>query len=166
MLAKVIAWGPDRAAALRRLDVALARTAILGVYTNTAFLRRLLQHPQVVAGNSTPVWSELTPGRRRHPEEVTVAAALIQLLTTEPAGPVVDLVGGAQRLAAGGTGVERGGSPVAVGRSGVSAAALRDAEVVVEFPDGTDPQPRRASAVPIWDELTVTTSTSSYRRSG
>ncbi|MEV7778799.1 biotin carboxylase N-terminal domain-containing protein [Kitasatospora sp. NPDC088351] len=49
MLAKVIAYGPDRATALRRLRAALADTRILGVTTNTGFLRRLLAHPEVVA---------------------------------------------------------------------------------------------------------------------
>ncbi|MEV1020649.1 biotin carboxylase N-terminal domain-containing protein [Streptomyces sp. NPDC050264] len=50
MLAKVIAYGPDRATALRRLRAALARTVTLGVPTNAGFLRRLLAHPDVVAG--------------------------------------------------------------------------------------------------------------------
>ncbi|MFJ8625820.1 acetyl/propionyl/methylcrotonyl-CoA carboxylase subunit alpha [Kitasatospora sp. NPDC093550] len=50
MLAKVIAYGPDRPTALRRLRAALAETRILGVTTNTGFLRRLLAHPEVVAG--------------------------------------------------------------------------------------------------------------------
>ncbi|MEU6972512.1 biotin carboxylase N-terminal domain-containing protein [Kitasatospora aureofaciens] len=50
MLAKVIAYGPDRPTALRRLRAALADTRILGVTTNTGFLRRLLAHPDVVAG--------------------------------------------------------------------------------------------------------------------
>ncbi len=50
MLAKVIAWGPDRATALARLDRALAGTVVLGVGTNTAYLRRLLAHPDVRAG--------------------------------------------------------------------------------------------------------------------
>ncbi|MBV6698548.1 biotin carboxylase N-terminal domain-containing protein [Kitasatospora aureofaciens] len=50
MLAKVIAYGPDRPTALRRLRAALADTRILGVTTNTGFLRRLLAHPEVVAG--------------------------------------------------------------------------------------------------------------------
>ena len=42
MLAKVIAHGGDRAAALANLEHALADTAVLGVRTNIAFLRRLL----------------------------------------------------------------------------------------------------------------------------
>ncbi len=50
MLAKVIAHGADRAAALRLLDRALADTAVLGVVTNVEFLRFLLADPDVVAG--------------------------------------------------------------------------------------------------------------------
>ena len=51
MLAKIVAWGPDRASALRRLDAALADTTVLGVTTNLSFLRMLLAHPAVVAGD-------------------------------------------------------------------------------------------------------------------
>ncbi|GFG75270.1 acetyl/propionyl/methylcrotonyl-CoA carboxylase subunit alpha [Mycobacterium botniense] len=50
MLAKVIAHGPDRLAALRALDTALADTAVLGVVTNVEFVRFLLADPEVVAG--------------------------------------------------------------------------------------------------------------------
>ncbi len=50
MLSKVIAYGPDRATALRKLRAALAETVTLGV-TNAGFLRRLLAHPAVVAGD-------------------------------------------------------------------------------------------------------------------
>ncbi|MFB8218760.1 acetyl-CoA carboxylase biotin carboxylase subunit [Streptomyces anulatus] len=51
MLSKVIAYGPDRATALRKLRSALADTVILGVPTNAGFLRRLLAHPDVVSGD-------------------------------------------------------------------------------------------------------------------
>jgi acetyl-CoA/propionyl-CoA carboxylase biotin carboxyl carrier protein len=51
MLAKVIAWGPDRASALARLDAALADTVILGLGTNVDFLRGLLSDPAVRAGH-------------------------------------------------------------------------------------------------------------------
>ncbi|MFD3750764.1 acetyl/propionyl/methylcrotonyl-CoA carboxylase subunit alpha [Streptomyces cyaneofuscatus] len=51
MLSKVIAYGPDRATAIRKLRAALADTVILGVPTNAGFLRRLLAHPDVVSGN-------------------------------------------------------------------------------------------------------------------
>ncbi|MFB9393335.1 acetyl/propionyl/methylcrotonyl-CoA carboxylase subunit alpha [Streptomyces coeruleoprunus] len=50
MLSKVIVHGPDRATALRKLRAALADTVTLGVPTNAGFLRRLLAHPAVVAG--------------------------------------------------------------------------------------------------------------------
>jgi 3-methylcrotonyl-CoA carboxylase alpha subunit len=50
MLAKVIAYGADRAEALRRLDRALGETAVLGVVTNVDFLRFLLADPDVADG--------------------------------------------------------------------------------------------------------------------
>jgi acetyl-CoA/propionyl-CoA carboxylase biotin carboxyl carrier protein len=50
MIAKVIAHGRDRAEALDRLDAALAGTVVLGVETNTAFLRELLARDDVRAG--------------------------------------------------------------------------------------------------------------------
>jgi acetyl-CoA/propionyl-CoA carboxylase biotin carboxyl carrier protein len=50
MLAKVVAHGNDRAAALRALDRALADTAVLGVVTNVEFARFLLADPDVIAG--------------------------------------------------------------------------------------------------------------------
>ncbi len=43
MIAKVIAWGSDREQALQRLDAALAQTHIVGLHTNVAFLRRVIQ---------------------------------------------------------------------------------------------------------------------------
>ncbi|HUR50657.1 MAG TPA: acetyl/propionyl/methylcrotonyl-CoA carboxylase subunit alpha [Mycobacteriales bacterium] len=65
MLNKVIAWGPNRAEALSRLDRALAEQVVLGVGTNTAFLRSLIQHPEVRAGNLDTGFIE------RHLEELT-----------------------------------------------------------------------------------------------
>ncbi|WP_081317354.1 ATP-binding protein [Microbacterium testaceum] len=50
MLAKIIAWGPDRESARRRLVAALGDTAVFGFATNVEFLRRLLELPDVVAG--------------------------------------------------------------------------------------------------------------------
>ncbi len=50
MLAKVIAWAPDRPAALSRLGQALEQTTLLGLTSNVAMLRRLVAHPDVVAG--------------------------------------------------------------------------------------------------------------------
>jgi 3-methylcrotonyl-CoA carboxylase alpha subunit len=45
MIAKLIVWGADREQALARLDAALAETHIVGLHTNVAFLRRVVQSP-------------------------------------------------------------------------------------------------------------------------
>ncbi len=51
MLAKVIAWGPDRRTSLERLAAALDATVVLGVVTNLRFLRWLVRQPAVLAGD-------------------------------------------------------------------------------------------------------------------
>ncbi|KAJ1680489.1 hypothetical protein LUZ63_024298 [Rhynchospora breviuscula] len=50
MLAKIIAWGPDRESARRRLVAALDGTAVFGFPTNVGFVRALLEVPEVIAG--------------------------------------------------------------------------------------------------------------------
>ncbi|WP_369196570.1 acetyl/propionyl/methylcrotonyl-CoA carboxylase subunit alpha [Streptomyces djakartensis] len=91
MLSKVIAYGPDRATALRKLRAALAETVTLGVQTNAGFLRRLLAHPAVVSGDMDTGLVErevegLVP--TDVPEEVYEAAAAVRLeaLKPEPGG--------------------------------------------------------------------------------
>ncbi|MER6011823.1 acetyl/propionyl/methylcrotonyl-CoA carboxylase subunit alpha [Streptomyces bluensis] len=89
MLAKVIAHGPDRATALRRLRAALAETVTLGVQTNAGFLRRLLAHPAVVAGELDTGLVErevdgLVPADV--PVEVYEAAAAVRLDALRPRG--------------------------------------------------------------------------------
>jgi acetyl-CoA/propionyl-CoA carboxylase biotin carboxyl carrier protein len=89
MLSKVIAYGPDRATALRRLRAALAETVTLGVPTNAGFLRRLLAHPAVVAGDMDTGLVEreaagLVPAEV--PEEVYEAAAAVRLDALQPRG--------------------------------------------------------------------------------
>ena len=51
LLAKLVAWAPDRATALKRMEDALSRFLVLGVITNIPFLRTIMSHPQFVAGN-------------------------------------------------------------------------------------------------------------------
>ena len=100
MLAKVAAWGPDRATALRRLDAALADTVVLGVGTNVSFLRGLVADPDVVAGRldtglveriaaraATAADQELADGGA---SAALLAAALARTLAREPAGPVTN----------------------------------------------------------------------------
>ncbi|MFF3345020.1 biotin carboxylase N-terminal domain-containing protein [Streptomyces sp. NPDC002779] len=89
MLSKVIAYGPDRATALRKLRAALAETVTLGVQTNAGFLRRLLAHPAVVAGELDTGLVErevdgLVPADV--PEEVYEAAAAVRLEALRPEG--------------------------------------------------------------------------------
>ncbi|KUM69368.1 acetyl/propionyl/methylcrotonyl-CoA carboxylase subunit alpha [Streptomyces curacoi] len=89
MLSKVIAYGPDRETAIRKLRAALAETVTLGVQTNAGFLRRLLAHPAVVAG-------ELDTGLVEReasdlvatdvPDEVYEAAAAVRLEALRPTG--------------------------------------------------------------------------------
>src|SRR5690606_6813685 len=84
---KVIAHGPDRATALRRLRAALARTAVLGVGTNTGFLRRLLAHPDVAAGRLDTGLVEREAAALLPPAvpvEVYAAAALLRQAALEP----------------------------------------------------------------------------------
>src|SRR5688500_7496707 len=76
MIAKVIAHGPDRATALARLDRALAGTAILGLTTNTGFLRTLLAHEGVRAGDmDTGLIGRLEPARPPLSDEQVARAA-------------------------------------------------------------------------------------------
>ncbi|HEX4101628.1 MAG: biotin carboxylase N-terminal domain-containing protein [Pseudonocardiaceae bacterium] len=148
LLAKVIAHGPDRDTALRRLDAALAQTSILGLGTNVAFLRALLADADVQAGKlDTGLVARREPPRTELPRDVLAAAALRALLALEPTGPVVDpfeLPGGWRvgepawtrwRVQA------SGGEPVDVRARGQAA----DAELAV----GED-APIRASAC--WDD--------------
>jgi 3-methylcrotonyl-CoA carboxylase alpha subunit len=91
LLAKVIAHGPDRDTALRRLDTALARTSILGLGTNTGFLRTLLADADVHAGRlDTGLVERRVEFRAELPDDVPAAAGLLALLALEPTGPVVD----------------------------------------------------------------------------
>jgi 3-methylcrotonyl-CoA carboxylase alpha subunit len=50
MIAKVIAWGPDRPAALDRLRLALAGTRVVGPETNLGVLSRMLGHNAFASG--------------------------------------------------------------------------------------------------------------------
>ncbi|WP_456823713.1 ATP-binding protein [Cellulomonas sp. P5_E12] len=87
MLAKVVAWGSTRDEALARLDGALARTTILGVRTNIAYLRQILADADVRAGRlGTGLLGRLTPPTRE-PDSVSVVAAALWLHGTPGDGP-------------------------------------------------------------------------------
>src|SRR3954453_6051452 len=169
MLAKVVAWGRDRETARARLVGALGHTAVLGVTTNTPFLRALLTDADVVAGRLDTGLIERRgeglAGAAPPSSAVFAAAALAELLEAEPAGPVVDpwnVPDGwrlgepawtVRRLQApgggpgGGGGRGRGGEPVTVRVRGRAA----DAQVWVG--DGV---PLAAAAARDGDRLTTT----------
>ncbi|MFP5372775.1 MAG: biotin/lipoyl-containing protein, partial [Actinomycetes bacterium] len=160
MLAKIIAWAPTRETARARLAGALGRTAVLGVTTNAAFLRALLDDDDVVAGKLDTGLierrgDELTRGQPP-PPHVYAAAGLALLIESEPDGGVVDrwdVPDGWRRgepawtvrrlQAAGGEPVEvrlRGRSTAAQVRIGdgepVAARAVRDGDRITDSLDG------------------------------
>jgi len=88
MLAKVIAHGEDRGAALRTLDRALAQTAVLGLGTNIDFLRFVLSDDDVVAGRlDTGLLERLDFDPAAVGDEVFVAVAAYRWLQRWPAVP-------------------------------------------------------------------------------
>jgi acetyl-CoA/propionyl-CoA carboxylase, biotin carboxylase, biotin carboxyl carrier protein len=90
MLAKVVAHGPDRAAALRTLDRALANTAVLGVVTNVEFARFLLADPGVAAGRlDTGLLDRRAGGFVAAPpsDQQFIAAAVFRWLRLFPVPP-------------------------------------------------------------------------------
>lgn len=62
MIAKIIAWGPDRAAALHRLQRALQQTDVVieGGMTNKSFLLDLVRRPEIASGSFHTAWLERT----------------------------------------------------------------------------------------------------------
>ena len=105
MIGKLIAWGDDRDEAARRLQAALARTEILGVRTNLAFLERLVAHPALLAGDTDTGFIEahradLLPAPGEVPLEALVAAAVRVYLDERAASTGHFGLGRRRRLAA------------------------------------------------------------------
>ncbi len=79
LLAKLIAWGPDRASALARLATGLADFEIAGVPTNVPLALAVLRDPAFAAGDTSTAFlterpAYLNPPRRREPEEARLLA--------------------------------------------------------------------------------------------
>lgn len=88
MIAKVIAHGPDRDAARRKLIRGLEDTIVLGIRTNHGFLLDCLSHPVFSAGEATTAFignhrEELRPAEAA--EEARVAALTAAMLRASPA---------------------------------------------------------------------------------
>jgi 3-methylcrotonyl-CoA carboxylase alpha subunit len=80
MIAKMIAHGPTRAAAQRKLAEALAKTQLSGFRTNLAFLSRLVQEPDFMTGNMDTGFIERNVDRLAKggvPPIEVIAAALL-----------------------------------------------------------------------------------------
>ena len=71
MLAKLIAWGPDRQTSLRRMELALSNFPVLGLVTNIPFLREVIRHHHFQKGQYDTNFLENTPAitQSRGPEE-------------------------------------------------------------------------------------------------
>jgi acetyl-CoA/propionyl-CoA carboxylase biotin carboxyl carrier protein len=140
MLAKVIAYGPDRATALDRLDRALATFALAGVTTNAAFSRALIARDDVRAGEQDTgllerVLSDLAVDP---PDDLVAAAVLAAAGTAHPAGPWRRaLAGHGEARVAGGT--------VGIGDRTWPDASIRPAvDAAPDAPPAADGRPGEA----------------------
>jgi 3-methylcrotonyl-CoA carboxylase alpha subunit len=84
MIAKLVAWGPDRATALSRLQRALARSEVAGVVTNLGFLQAVLSHTRFAAGVIDTAFIDqqraiLVAAEEDVPESVLATAALAEI---------------------------------------------------------------------------------------
>jgi 3-methylcrotonyl-CoA carboxylase alpha subunit len=91
MLAKLIVFGPDRAAAVLRLRRALADYAVLGVMTNLPLLRRIAEEPAFAAGETTTGFLEEhglleEPAPEPTPREALLLAAAGELASAGESG--------------------------------------------------------------------------------
>lgn len=89
MLAKIIAYSPrSRDDAIRQLDHVLAQFAVLGLKHNLAFLRRVLTHPDFVAGKIHTHFVEaypiLTQDEKTLPAAALIAAAVAHYSAVQP----------------------------------------------------------------------------------
>ena len=82
LLSKIVAWGGGRGEAIERMGDALRRTVVLGVVTNLARLRAIVEHPAFAAGELHTGFieehlSELSPRPCPPPEALAAVAAAL-----------------------------------------------------------------------------------------
>jgi acetyl/propionyl-CoA carboxylase alpha subunit len=100
MIAKLIAHAPTRASALDRLSAALRDTEVEGVTTNLPFLRWLVDHPVVRAGEATTAFlTEHPPLSRTPPTPAPWNTPWRLNLPAPPPAPPPDLSSADQRAA-------------------------------------------------------------------
>jgi 3-methylcrotonyl-CoA carboxylase alpha subunit len=84
LLSKIVTWGHDRREAIERMAEALRHTVVLGVVTNLARLRAIVEHPAFVAGKLHTGFiqehiGELTPHPCPPREAIATLAAALHL---------------------------------------------------------------------------------------
>jgi acetyl-CoA carboxylase biotin carboxylase subunit len=88
LLAKLVAWGPDRNTAIQRLQRALEEYTITGVETNLALFREILEDPEFRAGNiSTGFVADFLARRKPRAEageQLKLAVALAAAADAQP----------------------------------------------------------------------------------
>ncbi|KAJ7992868.1 hypothetical protein DPEC_G00266520 [Dallia pectoralis] len=93
MIAKLVVWGEDRSAALKKLRYCLRQYNIVGLNTNIDFLLNLSGHPEFEAGNVTtsfiPQHYEALFPKPSPPSRATLCQAALGLLLQERAGTQV-----------------------------------------------------------------------------
>jgi acetyl-CoA carboxylase biotin carboxylase subunit len=97
LLAKLAVWGSDRAEAMARLRRALGEYEIQGIHTNIPFFRRVLEHPDFVAGRldtgfidrvlAAGLMEEEMPPETEEEERVALLAALLHVEGNSGAEP-------------------------------------------------------------------------------
>ncbi|WP_115788038.1 acetyl/propionyl/methylcrotonyl-CoA carboxylase subunit alpha [Arthrobacter silvisoli] len=128
MLAKVIAWGPERDGALDALDRALGNYTLLGLHTNVEYLRLLVDDPDVRAGRlDTGLIERRLPGMqfRQAGETELLAAGLLAAGGDRPAsGASPWLAGDGWRLGAPAPRRVHLGLPAGASESGLATVSL------------------------------------------
>jgi len=82
MISKLVTWGEDRDQALARMLRALEEYHLLGIHTNIIYLRKILEHPDFMAGNYDTHFipdnqEELLEREESHEESIALTAAAV-----------------------------------------------------------------------------------------
>ena len=103
MLAKLIAWAPDRDLSRRRMDVALSQFLVLGVITNIPLLRAVLGHAQFQRGEYDTgflEWNPVVTNPALTDETRLAARALAAWASQQPVGPASPAASADRRVSA------------------------------------------------------------------
>lgn len=85
MIAKMISHAATRSQAIRQLDAALYQTKLFGVKNNIAYLRRVLTHPDHIAGNISTHFVDQHDALRTVNEPVSTTALIAVATQLQPA---------------------------------------------------------------------------------